>query len=93
MKGVQKGCGKVLSCPYLSLFCKLAELNSYSYIDKHNLYIYSNFCCSGMNTILTVETIHHHYRHIFDHLHEKSIFNNDVIFDSLQCYFYQTLYG
>ena len=36
------------------LFCKLTELNYYSYIDKHDLYLYSKFCCSGMNTMLIV---------------------------------------
>ena len=47
------------------LFCKSAELNYYSYIDKQYLYLYSKFCCSGMNTMLTVvamETVHHDYR-------------------------------
>ena len=37
-KGVQKVRGKVSSCPY---FCKSAEINSYSYKDKHNLYLYA----------------------------------------------------
>ena len=63
----------------MSLICKLAELNLYSNIDKHNLYIYSKFCWSGMNTILTVvamETIHHDYRPTFYHLYKKSMFNN-----------------
>ena len=36
------------------LFCKSAELNYYSCIDEHDLYLYSKFCCSGMNTMLTV---------------------------------------
>ena len=36
------------------LFCKSAELNYYSYIHKHDLYLYSKFCCSGKNTMLTV---------------------------------------
>ena len=79
----------------MCLFCKLAELNSYSYIDTLKLYIYSKFCCSDMNTIVTVvdmETIHHDYQPTFDHLYKKSMFNNDVAFDSLQCYFHQTLY-
>ena len=80
----------------MSLFCKLAELNLYSATDKYIIciYIYSKFCCSGMNTILTVvamETIHHDYRPTYDHLYKKLMFNNDVAFDSLLCYFHQTL--
>ena len=50
------------------LFGKSAELNNYSYIDKHDLYLYITFCCSGMNTMLTVvamETLHHNYRPVF----------------------------
>ena len=46
----------------MSLFCKSAELKSNSYIDKHNLFLYGKFCCSGMNTMFTVvamETIQH----------------------------------
>ena len=48
------------------LFCKSAEINYYSYIDKHDLYLYSK----GMNTKLTVvamETVHHDYRPTFVH--------------------------
>ena len=47
------------------LFCKSAELNYYSYMDKHDLDLYSKFCCSSINTMLTVvaiETVHHDYR-------------------------------
>ena len=53
------------------------------------------FCCSGLNTILTVvvmESIQHNYRPTFDHLYKKLMFNNDVAFDSLLCYFHQILY-
>ena len=79
----------------MSLFCKPAELNPYSYIDKHNLYLYSKFCCSDMNTLLTVvamETVHHDYRPTFVQFYKKSTFNDDIAFDSLPCYFHQTLY-
>ena len=68
------------------LFCKSAELNYYSYTDKHNLYLYSKLCCSGMNTMLTVvamETVHHDNRPTFVHFGKKSMFNDDVAFDSL----------
>ena len=78
----------------MSLFCKLAELNLYSYIDKHNLYIYSKFCCLGINAMLTVvdmETIHHDYWPNFDS-YKKSMFNDDIAFDSLPCYFPKTSY-
>ena len=54
-------------------------------MDKHYLYVYSKFCCSGMNTMLTVvamETVHHDYRHTFVHFCKKSMFNDDVAFDS-----------
>ena len=77
------------------LFCKSAELNYYSYIGKHDLYLYSKFCCSGMNTMLTVvamETVHHDYRPTFVHVCKKSMFNDDVAFDSLPCFFHQTFY-
>ena len=98
---------KILDCMYegrskssrksatIFLFCKSAELNYYSYIDKHYLYLYSKFCCSGMNTLLTVvamETVHHDYRPTFVHFYKKSMFNDDVAFDSLPCFFHQTLY-
>ena len=72
------------------LFCKSAKLNYYSYMDKHNLYLYSKFCYSGMNTMLTVvamETIHHDYRPTFVHFCKKSMFNDDVAFDTLPCFF------
>ena len=74
----------------MSLFCKSDELNSYSYMGKHNLYLYSKFCCSGINTMLTVvamATVHHDYRPTFVRFYKKS----DVAFDSLSCYFCQTL--
>ena len=77
------------------LFCKSAELNYYSDIDRHDLYLYNKFCCSGMNTMLTVvamETVHHDYRPTFVHFCKKSMFNDDVAFDSLLCFFHQTLY-
>ena len=77
------------------LFCKSTELNYYSYIDKHDLYVYSKFCCSGTDKMLTVvamETVHHDYRPIFVHFRKKSMFNDDVAFDSLPCFFHQTLY-
>ena len=77
------------------LFCKSAELNYYSYIDKHDLYSYSKFCCSGMNTMSTVvamETEHHDYRLTFVHFCKKLMFNDDDAFDSLPCFFHQTLY-
>ena len=77
------------------LFCKSAELNYYSYIDKHDLYLYSKFCCSGMNTILTVvamETVRHDYRPTFVHFCKTSMFDDDVAFDSLPCFCHQTLY-
>ena len=79
----------------ISLFCKSAELNHYSYIDKHDLYLYSKFCCSGMNIVLTVvamETVHHDYRPTFIHFCKKSMFNDDVAFNSFPCFFPQTLY-
>ena len=82
-------------CATIFLFCKSAELNYYSYIDKHYLYLYSKFCCFGMNRILTVvamETVHHDYRPTFVHFCKKSMFNDDVAFDSLPCFFHQTLY-
>ena len=78
----------------MSLFCMLAKVNLYSYVDKHNLYKHRKFCCLGMNTMLTIvamETIHHDYRPTFVHLYKKSMFNDDVAFDSLSCYFHQTL--
>ena len=77
------------------LFCKSAELNYYSYKDKHDLYLYSKFCCSGMNTMLTVvamETVHHDYRPTFVHFCKKPMFKDDVAFVSLPCFFRQTLY-
>ena len=77
------------------LFCKSAELNYYISIDKHYLYLYSKFCCSGINTMLTVvdmETVHHDYRPTFVHFNKKSMFNGDVAFDSLPFFFHQTLY-
>ena len=77
------------------LFCQSAELSYCSYIGKHYLYVYSKFCCSGMNTMLTVvamETVHHDYRPTFVHFCKKSMFNDDVAFDSLPCFFHQTLY-
>ena len=79
----------------ISLVCKSAELNYYSYIDKHDLYLYSKFWGSGMNTMLTVvamATVHHDYRPTFVHFCKKSMFNDDVVFDSLPCFFHQTLY-
>ena len=80
-KGVQKVRGKVP----LFLFCKSAELNYYSFLDKHDLYLYSKFCCSGMNTMLTViamETVHHDYRPTFVHFCKKWMFNDDVASDA-----------
>ena len=77
------------------LFCKSAELNYYSYIDKQDLYLYSKRCCVGMNTMLTVvamETVHQDYRPTFVYFCKKSMFNDDVAVDSLPCYFHQTLY-
>ena len=64
-------------------------------IDKHDLYLYSKFCFSGMNTMLTVvamETVHHDYRPTFVHVCKKSMFNDDAAFDSLPCFFHQTFY-
>ena len=64
------------------VLCKSAKLNYYSYIDKHDLHLYSKFRCSGMNTMLTVvamETVHHDYRPAFVHFCKKSIFNYDVV--------------
>ena len=72
------------------LFSKSAELNYYSYIDKHYLYLYSKFCCSGMKTLLTavaMETVHHDYRPTFVHFYKKSMFNDAVAYDSLPCFF------
>ena len=77
------------------LFCKSAKLNYYSYVDRYYLYLYSKCFCSGMNTMLTVvamETVHHDYRPTFVHFCKKSMFNDDVAFDSLPCFFHQTLY-
>ena len=77
------------------LFWKSAELNYYSYIDKHDLYLYSKFCCSCMNTMLTVvamETVHHDYRSMFVHFCKRSMFNDGVAFDSYPCFLHQTLY-
>ena len=76
------------------LFGKSAELNNYSYIDKHDLYLNITFCCSGMNTMFTVvamETLHHNYRPVFVLFCKKSMFNDDVAFDSLPCFFHQSL--
>ena len=91
-----EGCSKSSrKSAIIFLFCKSTELNYYSYIDKHDLYLYSKFCCSGMNTMLTVvamETIHHDYRPTFIHFRKRSMFNDDVAFDSLPCFFHQTLY-
>ena len=73
------------------LFCKSAELNYYSYIDNHYLYLCTKFCCSGMNTMLIVvamETVHHDYRPTFVNFCKKSMFNDDVAFDSLPCCFH-----
>ena len=72
-----------------------AEFNSYSYIGKHNLYFYSKFCYSGINTMLTavaMETVHHDYRPTSVHFYNTSMFDDDVAFDSLPGYFHQTLY-
>ena len=72
------------------LFCKSAELNYYSYIDKHIFHLYSKFCCSCMNTMLTVvamETVHHDYRPTFLYFCKKSMFNDDVAFDSYRAFF------
>ena len=77
------------------LLCKSAELNYYSYIDKHNLYLYSNFFCSGMNTMLTVvamESVHHDYRPTFVHFCKKSMFYYDVALIVYRAFFHQTLY-
>ena len=77
------------------LFCKSAESNYYSYIDKHYLYLYSKFCSSGINILLSVvamETVYHDYQPTFVHFCKKSMFNDDVAFDSLPCFFHQTLY-
>ena len=82
-------------CHHFFLFCKSAELNYYSYKDKHILYLCSKFCCPGMNTMVTavaMETLHHDYRPTFVHFCKKSMFNDDVAFDSLPCFFRQTLY-
>ena len=76
-------------------FCESAELNYYTYIDKNDLYLYSKFRCSGMNTMLTVvamETVHHDNRPTFVHFCKKSMFSDDVAFCSLPCFFHQTLY-
>ena len=67
-KDVQKVRGKVSPYPYF--VNQLLKLNYYSYIDKHDLYLYSKFCCSGTDTVLTVvamETVHHDYRPTFVH--------------------------
>ena len=43
-----------------------------------------------MNTMLTVvamETVNHDYRPTFVHFRKKSMFNDDVAFDSLPCFF------
>ena len=77
------------------LFCKSAELNYYSYTDKHDLYLYSKFCYSDKHTMLTVvamETVHHDYRPTFVHFCKKSMFNDNVAFDSSKCFFHQTLF-
>ena len=77
------------------LFCKPAELNAYSVIGKYNLYLYIKFCCSGMTTTVTMivmETVHHDCRSTFVQFYKMSIMNDDVAFDSLPCYFHQTLY-
>ena len=69
----------------ISFFCKPAELNSFNYIDKHILYLYSKFCCSGMNTTVTMvamETVVHDHRPTFVQFYKKSMFNDDVAFDS-----------
>ena len=81
--------------PSYSYFVNQADLNYYSHIDKHYLHLYSKFCCSGMNTMLTVvamETVHHDYWPAFVHFCKKSMFNDDVAFDSLPCFFHQTLH-
>ena len=39
-----------------------------------------------------METVHHDYRPTFAHFCKKSMFNDDVAFDSLPCFFHQTLY-
>ena len=77
------------------LFGKSTELNYYSYIDKYDLYLNNKFCCSGMNTIITVvamETVHHDYRPTFVHFCKKSMFDVGMAFDSLPCFCHQTLY-
>ena len=54
-------------------------------MEKHDLDLYSKFCCSGINIMLTVvamETVHHDYRPTFIHFCKKSMFNDDVAFDS-----------
>ena len=90
--GLYEGCSKsTRKSAIMFLFCKSAELILYIYIDKHNLYLYSNFGCSGMNTRLTVvamETVHRDYRPSFAHFYKKSMFNDGVAFNSLPCYFH-----
>ena len=91
-----EGCSKSShKSAIMSLFYKSDEFNSYSYIDKHILYLYSKFCCSGVNkmsTVVAMETVHHDYWPTFVHFYKTSIFNDDVAVDSLPCYFHQTLY-
>ena len=77
------------------LSCKSGELNYYSYIDKHDLYLYSKFCCSGINTMLTVVCYGNHTSRLpayFCSFLQKSMLNDDVAFDSLPCFFHQILY-
>ena len=94
--GIYEGCSKsTRKSAIIFLFCKSAELNNYSYIDRQDLYLYSKICCTDMNTMLTVvamETVHHDYRPTFGHFCKKSMFNDDVAFDTLPCFFHQTLY-
>ena len=77
-----EGCSKSLrKSAIIFLFCKSNELNFYSYIDKHDLYLYSKCCCSGMNTMLTVvamETVHHDYRPTFVHFCNKNSAEVDI---------------
>ena len=79
-----EGCSKGLQkSSVMYLFCKLDELYSYSYIDKHYLYLYRKFCCLGLNTMVTavtMETICHDYPPTVVHLYQNSLFNNDVVF-------------
>ena len=44
---------------------------------------------NAMLTVVAMETVHHDYRPTFVHFCKRSMFNDDVAFDILPCFFLQ----